>query len=417
MKTIKIVHFADVHLGMENYGKVDAETGLNSRLGDFLKSFDTIVDFSLKNKVDLVTFAGDAYKTREPSPTYQREFAKRIYKIASVGIPVAMVVGNHDFPNASGKADTLEIFPTLSIPNVTVFKKIDFKIIKTSSGPIQVIGLPWLVKSQVLDKNDILRLSQEETFKKAADNISKDVESIISQIDKKLPAILVGHASVEGSVYGSERQVMLGSEIVLPLRIFKNRSFQFVGLGHLHKYQVISNPPAGGPPIVYPGSIDRVDFGEEKEEKGFIFSEIINKDNNFTGKISFIKIPIRPFITIKINILEKTSDPTEFIVKEIRKQKIKDSIVKVIIKIPEHKSSEINEAPIRDALKSAFFVAGIIKEVESFDRIQKAEIFSDEFSSLDSVGMLEKYLKNKKVPKARIEILKKETQKLLEETI
>ena len=413
MKTLKIVHFADVHLGMENYGKIDPETGLNSRLGDFLKSFDTIIDFAIKNKVDLVTFGGDAYKTREPSPTYQREFAKRIYKIASAGIPVVMVVGNHDFPNASGKADTLEIFPTLSIPNVTVFKKIDFKIIKTPSGPVQVIGLPWLVKSQVLDKNDILRLSQEETFDKAAQNISEKIESQLLKLDKNLPAILVGHASVEGSVYGSERQVMLGSEIVLPLRIFKSKVLQFVGLGHLHKHQIISKEP----PIVYPGSIDRVDFGEEKEEKGFIFSEIKRKDNKFNGEISFIKIPTRPFITITIGIKENVDDPTLLIIKEIKKQKIKDAIVRVIIKVPEHKASEINEAPILEVLKDSFFIAGIIRETQSFDRIQKAEIFSDELSSLGPVGMLEKYLKNKKVPKSRVEVLKKETQKLLEESV
>lgn len=413
MQAIKIVHFADVHLGMENYGKIDPETGLNSRLADFLKSFDTIVDFVLKNKVDLVTFAGDAYKTREPSPTYQREFAKRIYQIASAGIPVVMVVGNHDFPNAIGKADTLEIFPTLSTPNVTVYQKIDFKIIKTPSGPVQVIGLPWLVKSQVLEKNDILRLSQEETFKKAAHNISKEIELLISKIDKKLPAILIGHASVEGSVYGSERQVMLGSEIVLPLRIFKSKVLQFVGLGHLHKHQIISKEP----PIVYSGSIDRIDFGEEKEEKGFIFSEIKRKNNKFDGKISFIKIPTRTFITLKISISENTKDPTLLIIKEIKNRQIKDSIVRLIIKTPEDRALEINEVPIREALKDSFFIAGIIRETQSFDRIQKAEIFSDELSSLEPVGMLEKYLKNKNVPKKRIEILKKETQKLLEESI
>jgi len=74
---IKLVHFADLHLGVENYGRLDPTTGLSSRLTDFLRAFDQVVDYALDeaNDVDLVVFAGDAFKTRDPSPTYQRAFA------------------------------------------------------------------------------------------------------------------------------------------------------------------------------------------------------------------------------------------------------------------------------------------------------------------------------------------------------
>src|SRR3990167_433793 len=95
---IKFIHFSDLHLGMENYGHFDPKTGLNSRLGDFLKSFEMIVQTAEKEKVDLVLFSGDAFKTREPSPTYQKAFAQKIYQIVSKNIPVVMLVGNDDFP-------------------------------------------------------------------------------------------------------------------------------------------------------------------------------------------------------------------------------------------------------------------------------------------------------------------------------
>ena len=89
---IRILHFADLHLGVENYGRLDPATGLSSRVADFLRAFDTLVEYALTNDVDLVLFAGDAFKTRTPSPTYQREFASRIRRLAvGAGIPTFLL--------------------------------------------------------------------------------------------------------------------------------------------------------------------------------------------------------------------------------------------------------------------------------------------------------------------------------------
>ena len=70
---MRILHFADVHIGVENYGKIDPESGLSTRLIDFLKTFDEVVDYAIENNVDLALFCGDAYKSRDPNQTHQRE--------------------------------------------------------------------------------------------------------------------------------------------------------------------------------------------------------------------------------------------------------------------------------------------------------------------------------------------------------
>ena len=36
----KILHLADIHIGMENYGHPNPQTGLHSRLEDYLRTFD-----------------------------------------------------------------------------------------------------------------------------------------------------------------------------------------------------------------------------------------------------------------------------------------------------------------------------------------------------------------------------------------
>ncbi|MEE8163877.1 MAG: hypothetical protein V3T92_07765 [Anaerolineae bacterium] len=80
---VKLLHFADLHLGVENYGRIDPATGLSTRLMDFLRAYDQVVDYALENDISLVVFAGDAYRTRDPNPTYQREFAKRIHRLST----------------------------------------------------------------------------------------------------------------------------------------------------------------------------------------------------------------------------------------------------------------------------------------------------------------------------------------------
>ena len=74
---MKILHFADLHLGVESYGRIDPATGISSRLLDFLSTLDQLVDYALENRVDLVLFCGDAYKSREPSQTQQRIVLKK----------------------------------------------------------------------------------------------------------------------------------------------------------------------------------------------------------------------------------------------------------------------------------------------------------------------------------------------------
>ena len=75
---MRILHFAEVHIGVENYGRTDPDTGLSTRLGDFLQTLDELVEYAIDTRVDLALFCGDAYKNRDPNQTHQREFAKRI---------------------------------------------------------------------------------------------------------------------------------------------------------------------------------------------------------------------------------------------------------------------------------------------------------------------------------------------------
>ncbi|MFA5563657.1 MAG: exonuclease subunit SbcD, partial [Candidatus Caldatribacteriota bacterium] len=151
---IKFLHFADIHLGVENYGRLDSSTGLHSRLNDFINSFSTAIEIAIEEKVDFALFCGDAYKNNNPNPTHQREFARQIYRLSNAEIPVVLINGNHDNPLTHGRASALDIFSTLNIPNTYVVTKPRLITLKTARGMVQIVGIPWPTRNEYLEKEE-----------------------------------------------------------------------------------------------------------------------------------------------------------------------------------------------------------------------------------------------------------------------
>ena len=250
---MKIIHFADLHLGVENYGHIDPATGLSSRLNDFLAVFDELVDYALEKKVDLVLFCGDAYKSREPTQTQQREFARRISRLATAGIPILLLTGNHDLPNAIGRATATEIFDTLAIKNVYVANKPEIYKIPTASGDIQIVAIPWLRRSALLASEDTKNFNMEQLNQKMQEAITQIISDKAAALDSSLPAILAAHVSVSSAKAGSESMMSIGQEPIILLSSVALPAFDYVALGHIHKQQVLSE----NPPVVYAGSLER----------------------------------------------------------------------------------------------------------------------------------------------------------------
>src|SRR5687767_4980253 len=206
---MKILHFADAHIDMANYGRHDPETGLPMRVLDFLKSLDAIVDAAISEKVDMVIFAGDAYKDRSPAPTFQREWGKRIMRLSQAKIPTLLLVGNHDISPAAGRAHSIHEFDTLQVPFVRVLQKPEFLAPKDLWDlPVQVIAMPWIARSGLMAATG--ETNSPEAFTRIEENILELIEEWIAEADPPLPIVFTGHASGEGATYGAERLVMLG---------------------------------------------------------------------------------------------------------------------------------------------------------------------------------------------------------------
>ncbi|HEX2173419.1 MAG TPA: exonuclease subunit SbcD, partial [Dehalococcoidia bacterium] len=248
---IRAIHFSDLHIGVERYGQIDPSTGLSSRLGDFLRALDGVIDYAIGEQIDLVVFAGDAYKTRDPSPTHQREFARRLLRLSRAGVQVFLLVGNHDLPMGINRATAIDIFETLAIPNITVGNRIKSYLIQTRSGPVQVVAVPWIVRTAVLSRDEYRNLPIEDVNRLIEEKVNEHLDAAIVGLDPDVPAILAGHLSIADARYGSERSVMIGQDVVFLHSTIARRELSYVALGHIHKHQTLG----GNPPVVYSGSL------------------------------------------------------------------------------------------------------------------------------------------------------------------
>ncbi len=351
---IRFIHTADVHFGVENYGKIDPQTGIHSRLNDFYQAFMYCIDYAIDQRVDFFLFCGDAYKNAYPSPTQQRLLVRSLLKLYQAHIPVIIIVGNHDHPLSFGKAHALDIFGALPIDGFYVVAKPTVINLQTTQGPINIVAIPWPTR------NTIALSSPVQTASSITDYLSQQVGNLIAhyaqQLDPDVPAILAGHLTVSTALFsGSEKKAIYGTDpIFLPTQL-AIAPFDYIALGHLHRHQRVNMHAA--PPIVYAGSIERIDFGERSEEKGFCLVTITQKGS---AEYQFIPVPTRRFIQIDAKLTSNQEmDQTRAIIDEIDKNAIKDAIIKVTYEIPEDITQRIDLRAIQAACVQAHYVVDI----------------------------------------------------------
>jgi exonuclease SbcD len=395
---VRIAHLADTHIGMENYGRLNPETGLNQRLHDFLASLDQAIDGALVKNVDLVVFAGDIYKTRDPTPTHQREFATRVHRLAAAGVHTFIVAGNHDIPLSQGRATSVDIFRALEVERVTTARLLATHRVETKSGPVQIIAFPWPVRSVVLTQPEFKNLPISELNERLIELTTARLQHEAQQLDPTLPAIVVGHAHLFGARIGAERLLTMGGDPMYDPRSFDLPAVDYVALGHIHKHQAVRQAP---PPIVYAGSIDRVDFGEEGEDKGWVEVELGEKGH---AEWQFHKVKARTFLTIDAKV--ESDNATQDVVRAIVRNadKLDDAIVKLRIDVAPERAAELRDDEIHNELKAAYFVAPVERTAHQRTRgrwgadaavIQRA-------SPLEALAM---YLEHQKVDVDRREVL------------
>ncbi|MFP4345896.1 MAG: exonuclease SbcCD subunit D [Anaerolineales bacterium] len=391
-RPIRILHFADLHIGMENYGRLDPETGLNQRVVDFLDRLDEVVAYAQEHEADLVLFAGDAFRTRDPNPTHQREFARRLRTLSEAEIPTVLLVGNHDIPVMEQRASSVDIFDALAVPKVYVGRAPDLLRIETRRGPLQVGVLPYPVRQRLLTREQYRRMSQEELDRAVTGAVVDLIRSLAARLDPELPAVLAAHLSVDMAHWGSERNIMVGRDVAVPLSALVDGGWDYVALGHIHQHQNLN--AEGHPPVVYPGSLERVDFGEEGQPKGFCWVEV----ECGRAEWRYVRTPARSFCTVRVDVREEI-DPLPAIHEAIARQHLVDAVVRLVVQMTPEQEPHLRDGDLSPLLAEAFF-AQVNRDV---DRAVRDRLAGLEPESMTPEHLLERYLQAKGKSEAEIE--------------
>lgn len=395
MTKIRLLHFADLHIGMENYGRLDPATGVNRRVMDFLRRFDEVIDYGLEHEVDLVIFAGDAYKRRSPNPTYQRAFARRVKRLADAGVPVVLLIGNHDLPAMVQKASSVDIFRTLDVPNVVVGRDERVHHIETRHGPVQVATVPYPARQRLLAHDDYRGLSIKQLDEALENIVTANIQALAQQLSPDIPTVLTAHLTVSGATFGSERSVMIGRDAVILKSALADPAWDYVALGHIHKHQSLNE--GGYPPVVYAGSLERIDFGEQGQPKGFCWVELARGETTW----QFVEVDARRFVTVRADV-RQALNPLMALQQATAAHDLRGAVVRLIVRMRAGQEPLVRDRDVRGLLSDAYFVAGIVREVEREARVRLGSLSPEEMTDRELLG---KYLEVKNTPPERVAVL------------
>lgn len=405
---IKLLHLADLHIGIENYGRIDPETGLHTRLLDYLERLDEAIELGLNAGVHLVLIAGDIYKHRTPNPTHQREFARRMLKLQAAGVQVFIITGNHDISPALGRAHSVEIFRALDVPGITIADRPSIHELETPAGRLQLIALPWVNRHTLLTRDETRLLPMSEIDRMLRDRIDNFVAHALDDLDPRLPAVLLLHGTLDGAQVGAERNLTLGQDLVLSRGVVAQSQLDYVAMGHIHRHQSLGDYP----PLVYAGSIERIDFGERQEDKGCVLVELERGNTRW----QFHKLNARPFISLEIDV-RTSSAPLDTIASAINRHDLQRAVVRVLIQATAEQAAALSDDAVRQLLETAqvFLVASISIDVERETRNRFLSAEQELLHGLSPRRALELYLQSKETAPERIAALLAAADELLSE--
>lgn len=406
---IAILHLSDIHLGSSfTHGRVNPETGSNTRLDDFVNTLSRCIDRAIEEPADLVLFGGDAFPDATPPPYIQEAFAAQFRRLADADIPAVLLVGNHDQHSQGTGGASLCIYRTLAVPGFYVGDGIATHRISTRNGDVQVLTLPWLTRSTLLTRPETEGHSLVEVNTLLIERLRPVLEAEIRRLDANIPTILLGHLMVDRATLGAERFLAVGKGFTIPISLLIRPEIDYVALGHVHKHQNLN--PANNPPVVYPGSIERVDFSEEKEDKGYIWLELEKGKANW----QFCPLPVRPFRTIEVDV-SKSEEPQVAILNAIAKYEIEETVVRLIYKLRSQQLDEIDTPALHQALKPSHTYTIRPELISQLATPRLPELGAS--SRIDPFAALQAYLGNRDDLKEIAAEMLEAAQLLLEEDV
>ena len=270
---MKFVHIADIHLDSPFKTISDrADLGTKRRL-EQREALKKVINYIKENNIEYLFICGDLYEQeyiRESTIKYINDLFKEIPQTK-----IYIAPGNHD-PYIKNSYYAIYNWNN----NVKIFNQ---NVEKIENEDVDIYGFGF--NNFEMNENQL-------------ENINIENKNKIN--------ILITHGDLTESIYNP-----------MNINILKNKGFNYVALGHVHKRDDSTN-------IVYPGSLISLGF-DELGQHGMIVGEINN--NNLIKK--FIPVDDREFIEKEINVDNIFSE--EELIEKINNIEENNNLYKIIL--------------------------------------------------------------------------------------
>lgn len=365
---MRFLHISDLHLGFQTNAK---EVNY-----DPFKSINFAFEYAINEGIKLILIPGDVFDRRDPPPFIQKGFASILSKAVKEGIEIFLITGNHEGSPFLERTIHLDVYRELEIPGVTISKTPNiFKI-----HGLNIISLPYPFKRNLLAKDEYRDKGEDEVLEILNRKLLNMESELLKKADLNLPTVLVAHLPILEGKMNEDTYSRFDTDSPIPIEELDREQFSYVALGHYHKMQVMISRKYGHP-FVYSGSLERINFSEENDEKGFYDVEIDEKTR--TSSFSFIRNPFaRKFYTIEIHKMED--------IERVDFEKAKESITRIVLFEDLENEQELKTL-ISKINETALAFTGILDKRE-----RKSNFISSSFQlTISPKEAIEKYLKNK----------------------
>lgn len=280
----RLAYSADWHI--DSYGqRVDPETGLSARLTDYLRTATWVAEEAQRRGCEALVVAGDLSESRHPSPW----LVARIRECLAAG-PERVIVtrGNHDGARGGRSiVDLIDAYPGwdgVDRPRVV------------RVGDVAICCIGHMDRHWLRAQPGFEALADAEVFRVLAEQYLAIARGLYAEAmdGGAKAAILIGHQTLSGGAMSESQQAFLGDlSLVVDGAALAAIGYSLVAFGHLHRAQTVIDDPAC--PVVYAGSIERVDFGEQDEQKSFL---VVDVEPGRPVRLERIPTPARRFVTV-----------------------------------------------------------------------------------------------------------------------
>ena len=277
---MRILLVADTHIGFDLPQRQPRVTR-RRRGHDFLDNFRRALEPALRGQVDLVVHGGDLLFRSKVPPGLVEMAMMPLIEVASLGIPVYLVPGNHE-------RSRIPLHLWATHPGIHIFDRPRTFVCHTSGGSIALCGFPYI--RDIRDRF-VSVLGETGLADVTADS-----------------AILCIHQAVEGAQVGPGDFTFRNGRDVIRGRQIPD-CFGAVLSGHIHRAQVLTCDLARAPlaaPVIYPGSVERTSWAERDEGKGFAILTLDDRGSSagMLSNLEWVALPARPMVDVN---LESTS--------------------------------------------------------------------------------------------------------------